>query len=225
MSAFDNLLTGIDKFFSGVCDVCKSVVNGISKVLSSPQVQAFVSVLAIALPAGLLVKAASIITNIGQALHLLKPDEKVEDLGDRALQGEETGIKNENYTKCEDYLSALRELRLDPEKSNSFSLEDKMIAGTAILYRGMEEQFKIGSGSLLLDAMKSPDSFNNIDKLDQAFEHLGKQEVLDYFNPKTDIDTKQDIELAFLKMEKELNPEVDMSEVLTELRDNTYFKE
>ena len=69
---------------------------------------------------------ANVVMNICQTLGLIKPEEKVEDLGDKAIQAGDEGIKPENYANYQDYVKAVQDFQVDPEKSKHITPEEKM---------------------------------------------------------------------------------------------------
>ena len=85
---------------------------------------------------------------IGQVLNLFRPDEKVEDIGDRALQAQEQNIKPEKFENFDAYMDGLRNFDLDPEVSDKTPTATKLVAGMAIATLGMEDKFNLERGSL-----------------------------------------------------------------------------
>ena len=69
---------------------------------------------------------ANVVMSICQTLGLIKPEEKVEDLGDKAIQAGDEGIRPENYANYQDYVKAVQDFQVDPEKSKRITLEEKM---------------------------------------------------------------------------------------------------
>ena len=60
---------------------------------------------------------------LGKTLGLIKPETKVEDLGDKAIQSE---YKPEDYNSYAEYVKAVEDYKLDPEKSKNISEEEKI---------------------------------------------------------------------------------------------------
>ena len=87
-------------------------------------------------------------STIGQVLNLFRPDEKVEDIGDRALQAQEKDIKPEKFENFDAYMDGLRNFDLDPEVSDKTSTATKLVAGMAVATLGMEDKFSLERGSL-----------------------------------------------------------------------------
>ena len=97
------------------------------------------------------VAVSKLVQAIGKALGLIKEDEKLEDLGDKALQAEEQGITPDKFKTYEEYVTRIQNFELDPEKSKKYSTEDKM-------KKSMEVYSK-------LIAEKYPDMVVDLDKL------------------------------------------------------------
>ncbi|MCC4264747.1 hypothetical protein LL240_09795 [Oceanimonas baumannii] len=86
-----------------------------------------------------------------QGLGILKPNESVEDMGNRALQAADEGITMDKFDDFNSYMNALRDFEPDPEKSKSYSPNTKLVAGLGVGTKGVEEKFNAEPGSL--DAM------------------------------------------------------------------------
>lgn len=65
---------------------------------------------------------ANAIVNFAKALGLIEDDMKPEDLGDKAIQ---SGYNPEDFDTYEAYVEAVKEFKVDPEKSKEISTEDK----------------------------------------------------------------------------------------------------
>jgi hypothetical protein len=83
-----------------------------------------------------------------QGLGIFKPDERVEDMGERALQAAEKGITMEKFDNFERYVDALRQFDLDPEKAATRTEAEKIVAGLGIGTVGVEDKFNAERGSL-----------------------------------------------------------------------------
>lgn len=82
---------------------------------------------------------------------IFKPDEDVEDMGDRAIQAGEAGIQMEKYSNYDEYMNAIRNFELDPEKSKTIEKEKKLLTGIGLASKGIEEKFDLpeGTGGLM----------------------------------------------------------------------------
>lgn len=98
--------------FSGVIAAVTVAVAGVMKGLA---------VAGLALQ-GLKSLAAPLL-ELGKELGLIEPETDVEDLGDKAMQSD---LKPDNFDCYEEYLKAVEDYKLDPEKSK-LSTEEKKI--------------------------------------------------------------------------------------------------
>lgn len=83
-----------------------------------------------------------------QGLGILKPDEKTEELGERALQAAEKGITIEKFDDFDGYMDVLRNFDLDPDKAEKRSTAEKLVAGVGVGTVGLERKFNAAPGSL-----------------------------------------------------------------------------
>jgi hypothetical protein len=145
--------------WGAICSVCSSIissvgssiakaVSGIGSALSS-----FVTTVAPVIGSVIesmkpIAKALGEFSNVFlQALGILKPDEKIEELGERALQAASKGITLEKYENFDDYMNELRSFDLDPEISSKRSTAEKIVAGLGVGTIGVEEKFNAERGS------------------------------------------------------------------------------
>ncbi len=146
------IFSSVGNFFSSVGSAISSAVSSIGPALSSfangvgPVIGGVIETLApVAKTIGRFANAFL------QGLDVLKQNEVVEDIGDRALQATDEGITMDGFDDFDSYMDALRNFEPDPEKSKNYSLGTKMVAGLGVGTKGVEEKFNAESGSL--DAM------------------------------------------------------------------------
>ncbi len=89
-----------------------------------------------------------IASTIMQIFGIFKPNETVEDMGERALQAKSKGITIEDSKDFDDYAEKLRNFELDPEESEKRSPAEKLVAGLAVATVGLEHKFNAAPGSL-----------------------------------------------------------------------------
>ena len=93
--------------------------------------------------AGLAVQGLKVIgnllTTLGKALGLIKQETKVEDLGDKAIQSE---YNPEDYDSYADYVKAVEDYDLDPEKSNLTTEEEKIKKGMELASGATIEKYQ-----------------------------------------------------------------------------------
>lgn len=97
-----------------------------------------------------------------QGTGVLRPNEDVKDLGERALQAAEKNITIDKFDDFDAYRQALRDFPLDPEKSSQRPDSVKLVAGLGIGTVGVEKKFNAEPGSLQsmwLLPMANPDYF------------------------------------------------------------------
>ena len=96
---------------------------------------------ALALKALICEAVKKLVQAIGKALGLIKEDEKLEDLGDKALQAEEQGITPDKFKTYEEYVTRIQNFELDPEKSKKYSTEDKMKKSMEVYSKLIAEKY------------------------------------------------------------------------------------
>lgn len=143
-------------FWSSVCSIASNIGSAISSAVSSigSAVSSFAS--SVAPVVGSIISAipaiGKTIGNIAQGLFqgfsVLKPDEKVEELGERALQASEAGIVFEEFDDFDEYVEKLRNFDLDPEKANKRSTAEKIVAGLGVGTAGLEDKLDLDRGDL-----------------------------------------------------------------------------
>lgn len=147
-------------WFSSACSFVSSCVSSVGSAISSAvgsigsAVSSFATKVAPAL-GSILSKIPTVLNTVSPwvsalswALNLFRPDEKVEDIGDRALQASDQDIKPEKFPNFEQYMNALRNFDINPSVSEKTSQATKVVAGMAVATLGMEEKFKLNPGSL-----------------------------------------------------------------------------
>ena len=83
-----------------------------------------------------------ILTELVKALGIINPDENATDLGDKAIQAEAQGIVPEKYDNYQEYLNAVQNFELDPEKSKEIPEKDKLSKGVELIALGVYDKFK-----------------------------------------------------------------------------------
>lgn len=196
MGWFSSACSFVSSAFSAAC----SAVSSIGSALSSFAV----SVGSVVLSA--ISTVANIIQAVGTALGVLKPHENMEDLGDRALQAADAGIRPENFSKYDEYLAEIRAFNVNPDKSKSYTTEEKLLAGVGITCKGIEEKFELREGSVgQLAAMTAlnPNYFNamRLERWISTGMDIGK--VVDYFDKKLGAAENFKVETNLIETEKQ----------------------
>lgn len=130
-----------------------TAINAISSAVSNigPAIASFcTTVLPKILPA--LERIGPVITTIANVilpiLNVFKPVEDVQNMGDRAIQAAEQGIKPDKFDTFDSYLEEIRNFKLDPEKSSQLDSTAKLAAGLAIGSLGLETKLNVQTGAL-----------------------------------------------------------------------------
>jgi hypothetical protein len=134
---------------SGIGSAISSAVGAIGSALSSfaSGVGAVIGTIIQALPE--LGKAlGQFASNLLQALGILKPDEKIEDIGERALQmKEKEKLTIDDFDDFDAYMDALRNFELDPDKASKRNPAEKITAGLGVGTVAMERKFNAEPGA------------------------------------------------------------------------------
>lgn len=212
-SAISSACSAVYSAASSVLSSVASVASGVlslAKVLPilPPQVEAFLKVVAA-------------IDAVCKVLGILETDESTEDLGDRAMQAEEAGIKPENFETYQEYKAAIDAFELDPEKSEKYTPEEKVAAGLGVEFWALEDKFGKGAGDLLTHMVKDGvegggyfskeriDSF--IDKVESV------ADVARYFSKALSPEDSNRVEQKLVDAEKALNPDKSNADIYREL--------
>ncbi|HNX72423.1 hypothetical protein [Rivihabitans pingtungensis] len=171
---------------------------------------------------GSLGMVANVVVAVCQILSILRQDESAEDLGDRALQAAENGIRPENFDRYDDYLDSIRKFEVNPEKSAQYSPDTKAAAGMQVAISSLEDHFKTPVGALyglpILIAMNK--DFFNPDRLSALLKTTHDiNAVVDYLDGRLGRSERATVETTLLKAEQSLTPEKNLADVKGDLRE------
>lgn len=162
----------------------------------------------------------NILVTLGKALGLIKPDIKVSELGDKALQ---SGYNPEDYDSYLEYVNAVENYNLDPEKSNLTTEEDKLkkamelaVGVTIEKYENLPvQEFCIAVGENIKYFTET--KIKEIGKLIQLDES-NISRILNYING-TEKDSKQiqSVVDTLMEVEKISNPEISEKEAYKDI--------
>ena len=162
----------------------------------------------------------NILVTLGKALGLIKPDIKVSELGDKALQ---SGYNPEDYDSYLEYVNAVENYNLDPEKSNLTTKEDKLkkamelaVGVTIEKYDNLPvQEFCIAVGENIKYFTET--KIKEIGKLIQLDES-NISRILNYING-TERDSKQIQRVVdtLMEVEKISNPEISEKEAYKDI--------
>lgn len=153
-----------------------------------------------------------VIQAIAAIVGLFKPDEKVEEIGDRAMQASESGIHLENFDSFDEYMDSIRDFDLDPEKSKSYSTEAKQIAGIGIACKGIEDKFQLQTGvmgAMTVLVASNPNYFNSERVSNWLQTGVDISNVVGYFDKKLSAGENIDIIKDMVKAENNISDKPD----------------
>lgn len=130
---------------------------------------------------GMAIQVISVCVDIvAKITGLLRQNETVAEIGERALQAEEKGITlkscNNDYNA---YMNRLREFNLDPHKAEMRSETDKLLAGSAVLEKGIEDMYPQMSTADLWPILARSAEFFTRDRL-EAYAKLAKEQNMPF---------------------------------------------
>ena len=223
----------VDSFCSAVSSLGSAISSGISTACSFvagiggaaisfareclPRVGSIVNTVG-----GSLGMVASALVGVCQIFSILRQDEKAEDLGERALQAAESGIRPENFDRYVDYLNDIRKFEINPEKSAQYTQDIRAAAGMQVAISSLEDHFKTPVGALyglpILIAMNK--DFFNPDRLSALLKTTHDiNAVVDYLDGRLGRSERATVETTLLKAEQSLTPEKTLADVKGDLRE------
>ena len=196
MGFWSSIGSAISSGFSAVCSAVSSIGSALSSFATS--------VGSIILSSANTV--ATVIQSLGSAFGIIKPDEKIDDLGDRALQAAEQGIRPESFETYNAYMAEIRAFELKPEKSNQYSMETKQLAGSGITCKALEDKFELrqGMAGQMAAMVALNPSFFTAHRLEGWFQsETDINKIIDYFENKLGASDSFKIEQQLIATEKQ----------------------
>ena len=218
MSWLSSIGSAISSGFSAVCSgigsACSAIGRGVSSFCST--VLPAIGNLAVDAIRGI----GNTVGDIARALGIFKPDEKPEDVGDRALHAADDGIQPESFDKFDEYMDAIRNFDIDPVKSQKFTPEQKSVAGMAIAVRGMEGKYKLPVGALNelpILVSRDPEYFS-ADRMTSILATTRDiPTIIEYFDNKLGRTDKTTVESVLVQAEQSRNPEKSFEDIKNEI--------
>jgi len=135
MGWFGSVCSSIGSFVSGAVSVVSSAVGSIGGVLAT----AASTLLKVASP--YLATISTIVQIIGAVLNILKPEESVDEIGDKAMSADK---QVEDFNTTEEYIEYLRdEVSFNKDEFDKLSKEDKIArtaVGTSIVMKAIDKK-------------------------------------------------------------------------------------
>ncbi|HIF9253944.1 TPA: hypothetical protein ACX6Q6_000911 [Photobacterium damselae] len=142
-SAISTGISAVCSAATSVCStavsVCSSIGRGVGNIVSNigPKLMMIVG------PTSKLSTLLAVADAVVQLYSILKPDEKIQDIGDKAIQASEEGISMDKFDDFDEYMASLRNFELDPERSEKIDELTKQLTGIAVITQGLAEKLNI----------------------------------------------------------------------------------
>ena len=170
-------------------------------------------------------KVIETIVDILKDLGIIENNEKPEEIGDKCKQAEEAGIDRTKFDKFEEYEKAIREFKLDPEKSEKISLEDKLKYAFGFYSMMLEEKHKIAFEDfaklskylIRFDDFLRPCSKEIFDTFKEKDLPLGK--IDDFFQKNLKMPEEIKVGNALVEAIQKKEPEKSRDEILDEFQE------
>ncbi len=165
---------------------------------------------------------ATVICNIAKALGFIEQDVDPEEIGDRIIQAEDEGITLEScegdYIK---YMEAIKNFKVDPEKSKNIDKQDKLIATSVVVGARIESHYGQSIAPLVPLIGKIPEFFNGGRLMSFLDSGMSVAKVAEYFKSALDRKEASEVEGGMVVVEKQSSPDVSdkqLSEMLRSMR-------
>ena len=212
MGFWSSLGSAIGSMVSGAIGFVSSVASSIGGALSAVAG----SLLKVALPyVGAVLSVINVISTI---LGVIKPEENLDELGDKALNA---GKKIEEFDTTAEYIDYLRnDVPFDKEKFDKLSDSEKLARsaiGASIALKGVEEKkgFDISTDTLVTLAKMQENNLikeSDFDKVLDEFKY-DQKELNDFVEDKADFETSEIVEDKLLLVYQELEPNLSQEEI------------
>lgn len=166
---------------------------------------------------------ATAVSAVAHAFGLTKTTNP-EQLGDKALQADEDGIHPDNYDTFQEYLDAVEEFEIDPEKSEKWTKEEKEMRALQISSTLLIDKFGKNAETMIYEMAKNPEHFT-IER-SKAYLEIAEDKGIDIENIKLLLDNELDdykdmleADNAMYDIEKTINPQLSEFEHTNKLID------
>lgn len=143
-SGFSTACSAVASVCSTAVSVCGSIGRSVGNIVSNiaPKLMMIVG------PTSKLNTLLIVADAVVQLYSILKPDEKIQDIGDKAIQASEEGISMDKFDDFDEYMASLRTFEIDPERSEKIDELTKQLAGIAVVTQGLAEKLNIDGATL-----------------------------------------------------------------------------
>ena len=159
----------------------------------------------------------TVIETIGKMLGIIKPEENVEELGDKAMRADK---RPEDFDSFNDYIEYLRnEISSSKEELEKLPLEERLARraiGSAILSKAISERKSLEIPmEFWKEAVSRGLSAKEIDYFLTKFKNDGIRPIdfVKYLKRELDLKEEEKIEDSLIRAYKELEPSADIKEI------------
>ena len=209
-------------FFSSVWEGVKSVASKAVSVVSSAVKKVGEVVVDgakkfLEIEVGRLKTVQNILETIGKALGIIKPEEDLEEIGDKAMKAEK---KPEDFDSINSYIDYLRnEIHSSKEELEKLSPEERLARvsiGAALTSKAIEEKKSLEIPvEFWKEAVNLGLSAKEIDEFLTKFKQAGvkPEEFLKYLKRELNVNEEEKVESALVDAYKELEPQKDIKDI------------
>lgn len=143
-SGFSAACSAVTSVCSTAVSVCGSIGRSVGTIVSNiaPKLMMIVG------PTSKLNTLLVVVDAVIQLYSILKPDEKIQDIGDKAIQASEEGISMDKFDGFDEYMTSLRNFEVDPERSEKIDELTKQLTGIAVVTQGLAEKLNVDGVAL-----------------------------------------------------------------------------
>ncbi|MBR0289047.1 MAG: hypothetical protein IJQ82_08720 [Selenomonadaceae bacterium] len=200
---------GLGSLFSGIASVLSVVVTKL--------VPTIIKIIGVQLE-----KFGRALEEFFKELGLIEQEDKVEEIGDKALQAEQdelNPIKLEEFDSHEKYLAAIKEYEVDAEKSALIPQDDKLHKAIEILLGAAIARYGQPMSDFSQIVVSNPDFYSKAGRLNEFASLIRSDsnsfsELVNYMENKNMSTEKNDAAFdKLVEMEKKVNPDASDAEI------------
>jgi len=203
--------------FGAIMSVISSVVSVVSSVVSTVGKALVTGATKLLEVAGNHLDAiVNVIETIGKILDVIGQDDKIDELGAKAIQSEK---KPEDFDKISEYIKYLKnEIELDMDKFDNANMEDKLARkaiGATIVSKGIEETKETSIPmEFWREVTKQGMSNKEIDRTIDLFkESKEENKFSEYMNGELDFKDEVKVGKMIIEMYRELEPNMTIEQI------------
>lgn len=201
--------------FSAIGSAISGAVGAIAGAVSS----AFSTAVSTIVSAGSV--AVGVVAAVAQVLGIFSKEEKLDDMGERALYAAEQGMRPDQFATHEAYMDSLRSMSLDPKAVEKYTPEQKSAAGVTVALLGITDKLGLSESVVgsVFNLVAANSTFFNADRVLSLLTHgvPFAQDVLAYFENRLNPREAQGVESSLVQVEKERDPNLDTKDLLAKI--------